>query len=115
MAAFHDADEQAWLELCEQWDAIEDLVLDALFRPFPPVMPMQRLLRRIGLGSALRLARIAALPVRRFGEETFRGAGGPMLLAGNALHADLSPDAAGSAIYGWLLTMLGQTHGFPGA
>ena len=94
-------------QLCEQWDAIEDLVLDALFRPFPPVMPMQRLLRRIGLGSALRLARLAALPVRRFGEETFRGAGGPMLLAGNALHADLSPDAAGSAIYGWLLTMLG--------
>jgi phytoene dehydrogenase-like protein len=113
LATFDEADEQAWLELCEQWDAIEDLVLDALFRPFPPVMPMQRLLRRIGLGSALRLARIAALPVRRFGEETFRGAGGTILLAGNALHADLSPDAAGSAIYGWLLAMLGQNHGFP--
>jgi phytoene dehydrogenase-like protein len=76
-------------------------------------MATQRLVRRIGLGPALRLARLAALPVRRFGEETFRGAGAPMLLAGNALHADLSPDAAGSAVYGWLLTMLGQTHGFP--
>ena len=76
-------------------------------------MATQRLVRRIGLGAALRLARLAALPVRRFGEETFRGDGAPMLLAGNALHADLSPDAAGSAIYGWLLTMLGQTQGFP--
>ena len=96
-----------------QWDAIGDLVLDALFRPFPPVMAAQRLVRRIGLGAALRLARLAALPVRRFGEETFRGAGGPMLLAGNALHADLSPDGAGSAVFGWLLTMVGQAQGFP--
>lgn len=113
LARFQEADEAAWLALCEQWDEIESLVLDALFRPFPPVMATQRLVRRIGLGAALRLARLAALPVRRFGEETFRGAGGPMLLAGNALHADLSPDAAGSAVYGWLLTMLGQTQGFP--
>ncbi len=113
LAGFHESDAQAWLALCEQWDEIEGLVLDALFRPFPPVMATQRLVRRIGLARALRLARLAALPVRRFGEETFRGEGGPMLLAGNALHADLSPDAAGSAVYGWLLTMLGQTRGFP--
>jgi phytoene dehydrogenase-like protein len=29
------------------------------------------------------------------------------------LHSDLPPEAAGSAIYGWLLCMLGQTVGFP--
>ena len=113
LAGFHEDDAKAWLAVCEQWDDIESLVLDALFRPFPPVMATQRLVRHIGLGPALRLARLAALPVRRYGEETFRGEGGPILLAGNALHADLSPDAAGSAVYGWLLTMLGQTQGFP--
>ncbi len=113
LAGFHEGDGQAWLELCEQWDDIEGLVLDALFHPFPPVMAAQRLVRRLGLGRTLRLARMAALPVRRFGEETFRGDGAPMLFAGNALHADLSPDAAGSALFGWLLTMLGQTRGFP--
>ena len=36
-----------------------------------------------------------------------------MLFAGNALHTDLAPEAAGSAIYGWLLCMLGQSDGFP--
>jgi phytoene dehydrogenase-like protein len=113
VASFHEADAAAWIALCDQWDEIEALVLEALFRPFPPVLAAGRLVRRLGLGPALRLARLAALPVRRFGEETFRGAGAPMLLAGNALHADLSPDAAGSAVYGWLLTMLGQTQGFP--
>jgi phytoene dehydrogenase-like protein len=113
LAGFHEDDAAAWISLCRQWDDIESLVLDALFRPFPPVTATARLVRRIGVGPALRLARLAALPVRRLGEETFRGEGGPMLLAGNALHADLSPDAAGSAVYGWLLTMLGQTQGFP--
>ncbi|OIJ65994.1 hypothetical protein WN71_020185 [Streptomyces mangrovisoli] len=53
------------------------------------------------------------LPVRRLGEEEFRGEGGRLLLAGNALHADLAPEAAGSGGFGWRMSMLGQTHGFP--
>jgi phytoene dehydrogenase-like protein len=36
-----------------------------------------------------------------------------MLVAGNAMHTDLGPDSAGSALYGLLLAMLGQQHGFP--
>ena len=36
-----------------------------------------------------------------------------MLLAGNAVHADVSPDGTGSGVYGSLLSMLAQTHGFP--
>ena len=88
-------------------------MLDALFRPFPPLRPMQQLIRRLGVADSLRFARMAVQSVRRFGEETFRGEGGRMLLAGNAMHADVPPDGAGSAIYGWLLSMLAQTHGFP--
>ncbi len=113
LAGFHEADGDAWLALVRQWEAIADDVVEALFRPFPPLVSTGRLLRRLGLGDALRLARLAALPVRRFGEENFRGEGGPLLFAGNALHADLSPDGAGSALYGWLLTMLGHSQGFP--
>jgi phytoene dehydrogenase-like protein len=51
--------------------------------------------------------------VRRAGEELFAGEGAQLLLAGNALHTDLPPESAGSALYGWLLAMLGQTVGFP--
>ncbi len=113
VAAFHPGDGEAWLRLAKQWDRIGDTVVDALFRPFPPLVPMQRLVRELGVAELLRMARLAVLPVRRFGEENFRGEGAPMLFAGNALHADLSPDGAGSALYGWLLTMLGQRQGFP--
>ncbi len=113
VGSFHEADGEAMLRLFDGWKRIEALVLDSLFQPFPPVLPAAKLARRVGLGELLRLARLAVLPVRRFGEEQFRGEGAPMLFAGNALHADLSPDGAGSALYGWLLTMLGHTHGYP--
>ena len=40
-------------------------------------------------------------------------AAAPLLLAGNAGHADIPLDAAGSGLMGLLLCMLGQTVGFP--
>jgi phytoene dehydrogenase-like protein len=61
----------------------------------------------------LRFARFALLPVRRLADEEFRGAGAAALLAGCALHTDLSPESTGSTAYGWLLAMLGQQVGFP--
>jgi phytoene dehydrogenase-like protein len=111
--SFHPGDGDAMVRVIEQWKSIETGVIKALFSPFPPVMPAQRLARQIGVAELLRLARLAALPVRRFGTENFRGEGAAMLFAGNALHADLSPDGAGSALFGWLLTMLGHTQGYP--
>jgi phytoene dehydrogenase-like protein len=67
----------------------------------------------MGTADLLRFARFAAMPVRRFADEQFRGEAGGLLIAGNALHADLGPESAGSALYGWLLAMLGQTVGYP--
>ena len=67
----------------------------------------------MGVADLLRFARFGVTPVRRFGEEQFRGEAGTLLMAGNALHADLAPEGAGSALYGWLLAMLAQTVGFP--
>jgi phytoene dehydrogenase-like protein len=61
----------------------------------------------------LRFARFFTLPLRRWADEEFAGAGAPALLAGNALHSDLGPEQSGSALFGWLLGMLGQTVGFP--
>jgi phytoene dehydrogenase-like protein len=61
----------------------------------------------------LRFTRFALLPVQRMGEELFAGEGARLLLAGNALHADIPPQATGSGLFGWLLAMLGQQVGFP--
>lgn len=103
----------AWRRVTRQWDRIGSDVVNALLKPFPPVVPGVKIVRDLGLADGLRLLRMAIEPVRRFGQETFTGHGGPMLFAGNALHADLPPDGAGSAAYGYILTMLGHAVGFP--
>ncbi|MFF7300530.1 FAD-dependent oxidoreductase [Streptomyces sp. NPDC008265] len=113
LAAFADADGEAWLDLYRTWRRLGPDLVQALFTPFPPIRSGLRLAARLRAGGGLRLARKLALPVRRLGEEEFAGEGGRLLLAGNALHADLPPEAAGSGGFGWLMSMLGQSHGFP--
>jgi phytoene dehydrogenase-like protein len=110
---FHPEDAQAWRELTAEWEALQPYLIDAIMTPFPPVRAGAGLLKRLGGGGALRFARSMTLSVRRFSEERFRGEGAPLLLAGNAMHTDLSPEAPGSGVFGWLLAMLGQTVGFP--
>ncbi|MET9823959.1 MULTISPECIES: phytoene desaturase family protein [unclassified Streptomyces] len=111
--AFAPGDGASWERLHEVWDRYRADILDALFTPFPPLRAGARLALRLRGAGGLRLARTLVLPVRRLGEEEFRGEGGKLLLAGNALHADLAPEAAGSGGFGWLMSMLGQTYGFP--
>ncbi|WP_431033251.1 phytoene desaturase family protein [Streptomyces sp. P6-2-1] len=106
-------DGEAWLGLYRTWERVGPGLVGALFTPFPPVREGLRLARMVRAGGGLRLARSLVLPVRRLGAEEFRGEAGRVLLAGNALHADLAPEAAGSGGYGWLMSMLGQTYGFP--
>ncbi|MFI8817617.1 MULTISPECIES: phytoene desaturase family protein [unclassified Streptomyces] len=113
LETFAAGDGAAWRELREVWETLRPSIIDALFTPFPPVRVGARLALRLHAAGGLRLARTMVLPVRRLGEEEFRGEGGRLLLAGNALHADLSPEAAGSGGFGWLMSMLGQTYGFP--
>ncbi|MFJ7998322.1 phytoene desaturase family protein [Streptomyces sp. NPDC096310] len=113
LEAFAPGDGAVWKGLWEVWEALRPGILDAMFTPFPPVRAGARLALRLRGAGGLRLARTMALPVRRLGEEEFRGEGGRLLLAGNALHADLAPEATGSGGFGWLMSMLGQTYGFP--
>jgi phytoene dehydrogenase-like protein len=113
LETFAPGDGDAWLAMVAHWNRVGDGLLDALFTPFPPVRPVAGLLRRVGPAGVLELARLAALPVHRLAKESFAGAGGGLLLSGNALHADIPPVAAGSGLFGWLLSMLGQDVGFP--
>ncbi len=113
MERFARGDGAAWRELAAEFESIRQPLVQALFSPLPAFRGATGLLRQLGAGGSLRLARMAVQPVRRLGEERFTGAGAPRLLAGSALHADLTPESAGSAVFGWLLSMLGQSYGFP--
>jgi phytoene dehydrogenase-like protein len=110
---FHPGDGEAWLTLQRDWDAYEAPLIAALMDPFPPLRAGFRLATTIGARRLLPTARRALLSVRRMAEEHFGGAGGGLLLAGSALHADLTPETASSGFLGWLLAGIGQAHGWP--
>jgi phytoene dehydrogenase-like protein len=110
---FAAGDGDAWRALYAMWERVRSGALGAFFTPFPPVRAATQLARRLGPSELLRFARFCLLPVRQLGEESFAGEGGPRLLAGNALHADVSPEAPLSGMFGWILCSLAQQHGFP--
>ena len=106
-------DGAAWRSLYGRWAKSHGGIVEGLLSPFPPVRAGATLLRRYSRRELLQLVRLALLPVRRLAEEEFTGEGAALLLAGNALHADLMPEAAGSGLFGWLLCCLAQDVGFP--
>jgi phytoene dehydrogenase-like protein len=113
LEALHDGDGEAWLDLCATWDRIGDPLIDALTTPFPPLRAGARLLPGLARAGGLDTVRRLATPVASLGRELFAGPGGGLLLAGNAGHADFQLSAPGSGVFGVLMTMMGQTVGFP--
>jgi phytoene dehydrogenase-like protein len=112
LEALSPGDGDAWLALCRQWDRVGDDVVGALLSPMPPVRHASRLAARLPRGGP-DLLRMLARPVRSLCEQTFSGPQARMLVAGNALHADIPMDAPGSGLMGWLLAMLAQHSGLP--
>jgi len=111
--AFAPGDGDAWRALYGLWERVGEDLMDALTGGFPPLRPVGRMAAELGPAGTLRLARMSLLGARRLAEESFRGAGGGRILAGNALHADLMPEMPPAAVYGWVLASLGQQYGFP--
>lgn len=101
------------LELCAVWDRIGDPLVSALVSPFPPVRPGLSLLTRLRGAGGLDLVKTLLTPATELGRRGFGGESAGLLVAGNAGHADLPLDAPGSGVFGLLMTMLGQTVGFP--
>jgi len=110
---FAAGDGERWAEVLRWWTRFGDALTDGLFTPFPPIRAGARIAASLGPRDLLDFLRFGMLPVRRYAEESFAGEGGAWLLAGNALHTDLTPDQPGSALFGLVLCGLGQQHGFP--
>jgi phytoene dehydrogenase-like protein len=109
----HPGDGDAWLALCEQWDVIGDRLIQGLLTPFPPL--------RATVGGLVKLPRAGGLPFVRdlltpavdLGRHRFGGVAPRILLAGNAGHSDIPLDSPGSGLMALLMSLMGQTVGFP--
>ncbi len=106
-------DGDAWRDLVRLWRRLEPAARRALVTPFPPLVAAVGAARALGLRELAALGRELLLPARRFGDERFRGDGAKRLLAGTALHADLTPESALGGFFGFVLAAVGQSVGFP--
>jgi phytoene dehydrogenase-like protein len=111
--AFAPGDGDAWRKLFDLWRRAGPHLVGALLTPLPPIRPAAGMLSALGPRGLADFARFSLLPARRMAEESFRGEGGGWLIAGNALHADLTPESSGGGMFGWVLCGLGQQHGYP--
>ncbi len=106
-------DGERWLELCGMWDRIGDDLVGALLSPFPPVKSGLAALGRLRSVGGLDFVKLMLTPAIDVGLTRFQGEAPRILIAGNAGHADIPLHAPGSGLMGVLMTMLGQTVGFP--
>ncbi len=113
MDAAYPGDGQAWLDLCDTWDRIGNHLVDGLLTPFPPVRSALAGLARLRGVGGLDFVRTLLTPAAELGSSRFGGTAPRILLAGNAGHSDIPLDAPGSGLMALMMTMLGQTVGFP--
>jgi phytoene dehydrogenase-like protein len=113
MERAHPGDGDAWLALCAEWDRVGGHLLDALLTPFPPVRAGLGVLSRLRHVGGLDFVRTLLTPALDLGRHRFAGEGPRLLLAGNAGHSDIPLDAPGSGLLALLMSMMGQTVGFP--
>jgi len=111
--ALGTGDGDVWRQWVDDWRHVGDAIVDSLTTPFPPVRAGARTLWALREVGGLDYVRRLLAPASALGRDGFRGPGAALLIAGNAGHADIPTDAAGSGLMGLLMTMLGQTVGFP--
>ncbi len=109
----HPGDGAAWAGLCAEWDRIGEQLVHALVSPFPPVRSGLAVLARLRSVGGLGFVKTLLTPALSLGRSRFGGDSPGLLITGNAGHADIPLDAPGSGLLGLLMTMLGQTVGFP--
>ena len=113
-AAGLGVDGPAWLELCRWWDRLGERLFGAVLGPVGAPLPLLRAGARLaGAREGLQTARTMLEPIEAYATQHFSTDAARLLFAGNATHADVGIDAAGSTPPAILLAMAAQTHGMP--
>jgi phytoene dehydrogenase-like protein len=106
-------DGQAWRALIAPYLARHEAVRQTLLGAFPPLAGGLRLLRGLHIGGTLEFARLALLSAETLAAERFRGDTTSAWLSGAAMHADVPPWEAGSALATFYLLFFGHLVGWP--
>ena len=111
--ALHPGDGRAWAAfaapLLERIRAVRNTVLSG----FPPLRGPAELLARGGLRGLLDFTRLLFMPAEALARELFSDGGSRAWLYGSAMHGDVPPTGAGSAVAAAYLNLLGHAFGWP--
>jgi acyl-CoA reductase-like NAD-dependent aldehyde dehydrogenase/phytoene dehydrogenase-like protein len=111
--AVHPGDGLRWAAFAQPYLEHFGAVRRTLLSGFPPVRGPVGLLRGLGLTGTLEFARLLLAPAMSLADELFDGPGSKAWLYGSAMHGDVPPTGAGSAIAGAYLQILGHAVGWP--
>ncbi len=104
---------EGWLRFAgpfvERFDALRRTMLSG----FPPLTGPARLATGIGPRGMLGFARLLLMPAEALAAELFSDQGARAWLYGSAMHGDVPPPGAGSAIAAAYLNFLGHGVGWP--
>lgn len=111
--ALHAGDGDRWAAFADPLLARFGALRATMLAGFPPVAGPARLLAGLGVGGTLEVARLLLASSATLAGELFDGDGARAWLHGAAMHGDVPVDAAGSAIAGAYLQLLGHAVGWP--
>jgi phytoene dehydrogenase-like protein len=110
--ALHPGDGAAWAAFATPYLNRFDALRRTFLGGFPPVRGALGL-TRLGYAGLLDFARLVLMPASALGEELFRHGGSRAWLYGSAMHGDVPPTGAGSAVAAAYLNLMGHAVGWP--
>jgi phytoene dehydrogenase-like protein len=111
--ALSPGDGDAWRRFVRPYLDHFDAWRETMLAGFPPLKGPVRLLAALGLGGMLEWARLLLMPAHALAHELFRADGARAWLYGSAMHGDVPPHGAGSAIAAAHLNLMGHGVGWP--
>jgi phytoene dehydrogenase-like protein len=111
--ALHPGDGAAWRDLARPYLRHFGAVRATMLSGFPPLKGPPRLVAGLGIRGTLEFAQLLLSSARSLGERLFDSPQSRGWLYGSAMHGDVAPDNAGSAISGVYLQVLGHAVGWP--
>jgi phytoene dehydrogenase-like protein len=111
--ALHPGDGDAWRRFVAPYVEHFDAWRETMLSGFPPLRGPLKLLRTTGLDGVLEWARLLLMPAHGLAHELFRADGARAWLYGAAMHGDVPPEGAGSAIAAAHLNVMGHAVGWP--
>lgn len=111
--ALHPGDGARWEGFAKPYLDHFGAIRSTILSGFPPVRGPANLVRHFGVTGALEFARLLLMPAMSLADELFDGPGAKAWLYGSAMHGDVPPTGAGSAIASAYLQLLGHAVGWP--